>query len=223
MFDLNGLFSLGAVKMCLMKSLSILSLVASILFIFPSHELCAQNRVVRDLLQSIEGQWQVDENGNVTYERVIEAPEVPRAELFNRGLNYFTYNYTSGKSVIQTEDKELGRIIAKGLYDNVHVGVTIVTNVFDCYHIARVDVREGRARILLSLTDYEWTSSATNPPSMGMTEVSATFPVDASGGLKNQYGKAFYQSHKRALATLDAIEKALREGNTSSQFENDDW
>lgn len=206
-----------------MKLFHFLCLVASMALFTHINELNAQNRVVRDLLKSIEGQWQVDENGNVTYERVIEVPELSKPELFNRGLNYFTYGYTSGKSVIQTEDKELGRIVGKGMYDDVHIGVTLVANVFDCYHIARLDVREGRARILLSLTQYEWTSSATYPPTVGLTDVSSTFPVIFDGRLKNQYGKAFYKSHKRALATLDAIEKALREGNTSTQFENDDW
>lgn len=206
-----------------MKLLHSLCLMMSVATFSETNELAAQNRVVRDLLESIEGQWQVDDNGNVTYERVIELPELSKPELFNRGLNYFTYSYTSGKSVIQTEDKELGRIVGKGIYDNVHVGVTVVANVFDCYHIARLDVREGRARILLSLTQYEWTSSSTNPPTVGLTDVSSSFPVIPDGRLKNQYGKAFYKSHQRAMATLDAIEKALREGNTSTKFENDDW
>lgn len=205
--------------MKLIRLFNLLVLIAS----FSFNELEAQNRVVRELLETIEGQWQIDDNGNVTYERVIETPELSKAELFNRGLNYFAYNYTSGKSVIQTEDKELGRIVGKGLYDDVHVGVTLVANVFDCFHIARLDVREGRARILLSLTQYEWTSSATTPPTVGLTDVSLTFPVIPDGRLKNQYGKAFYHSHQRAVATLDAIEKALREGNTSTEFENDDW
>jgi len=36
-------------------------------------------------------------------------------------------------------------------------------------------------------------------------------------------GKAFYKSHKSALKTLEAIDKALKEGNTSIGIENDDW
>lgn len=206
-----------------MKLLHPVCLVIFVMAFFQANQVAAQNRVVRNLLESIEGQWQVDDNGNVTYERVVEVPGLSKAELYNRGLNYFTYSYTSGKSVIQTEDKELGRIVGKGLYDDVHIGVTLVANVFDCYHIARLDVREGRARILLSLTQYEWTSSATYPPTVGLTDVSSSFPVIPDGRLKNQYGKAFYKSHQRAMETLDAIEKVLREGNTSTQFENDDW
>jgi hypothetical protein len=36
-------------------------------------------------------------------------------------------------------------------------------------------------------------------------------------------GKAFYKSHKAANATIDAIEKSIKEGNTSKEIENDDW
>ena len=97
----------------------------------------------------------LDDNGNVTYTRIVEAHKFSKEEIYNRALNYFVYNYGSGKSVIQTQDKELGRIVGKGLYDDVHVGISIITTYVDCWHIARVDVKEGRARIIFTLTTYD--------------------------------------------------------------------
>ncbi len=35
--------------------------------------------------------------------------------------------------------------------------------------------------------------------------------------------KAFYKTHERALASLDAVEKAIKEGSTSKSIENSDW
>ena len=75
------------------------------------------------MLKEIEGQWSLDDNGNVTYQRIVEVPEMKKDDIYNRVLNYFIYNYGSGKSVIQTQDKEAGLIVGKGLYEEVHVGI----------------------------------------------------------------------------------------------------
>ena|SRR5690554_3320164 len=71
----------------------------------------------KEMLAEIEGKWELDDNENVTVVKVIEVPELKKDEIFNRALNYFTYNYVSGKSVIQTQDKENGLIVGKGMYD----------------------------------------------------------------------------------------------------------
>ena len=151
-------------------------------------------------------------------------PNLNKSEIYNRALNYFVYNYNSGKSVIQTQDKNLGRVVAKGFYDDVHIGVSILTTYIDCFHIIRVDAREGRARVVLSLTNYEKTLvGADSGPSLISTDVNSEFPINPKGYTKTVMGKAFHKSHKSALQTLEAIEKALKEGNTSIGIENDDW
>jgi hypothetical protein len=65
-----------------------------------------QNSEVSNMLKEIEGQWSLDDNNNVTYQRIVEVPDVNKDELFSRAQNYFIYNYGSGKSVIQTQDKK---------------------------------------------------------------------------------------------------------------------
>jgi hypothetical protein len=40
----------------------------------------------------------LDDNGNVTFFKIIEAPELTKDEIFNRALNYFIYNYISSNS-----------------------------------------------------------------------------------------------------------------------------
>ncbi len=99
----------------------------------------------KEMLAEIDGKWKLDDNGNVTIVKIVEAPDLKKDEIFNRALNYFTYNYVSGKSVIQTQDKENGLIVGKGIYDNVHIGMSIVTTYVDAWHILRVDVKDVRA------------------------------------------------------------------------------
>ena len=47
------------------------------------------------------------------------------------------------------------RIVGKGIYKNVHIGMSLVTTYVNCWHIVRVDVKDGRARIILTLTEYD--------------------------------------------------------------------
>jgi|TARA_B100000768_G_C11200284_1_gene341457 hypothetical protein len=203
-----------------MKRITVLSILILIAFVG-----FGQNAKTKKMLSEIEGQWNLDDNGNVTYTRVVEAPNLTKDEIYNRALNYFVYNYGSGNSVIQTQDKELGSVVGKGFYDDVHVGISLVTTYVDCWHIARVDAREGRARIILTLTEYEKEihGGSTPPVNHGKMKVELEFPINPKGFAKTVMGKAFYKSHKAANATIDAIEKSIKEGNTSKEIENDDW
>lgn len=119
------------------------------------YSLNVQAQSTKEMLAEIEGKWELDDNGNVTLLRIIEVPELKKDEIFTRVINYFKYNYGSGKSVIQTQDKEKGLIVGKGVYDNIHVGISLATTYVDIWHILRVYIKEGRVRVILSLTEYE--------------------------------------------------------------------
>ena len=185
----------------------------------------SQSRKTKKMLTEIEGKWNLDENGNVSYTRIIEVPEIKsKDEIYNRALNYFVYNYGSGKSVIQTQDKELGRIVGKGIYKNVHIGMSLITTYVNCWHIVRVDIKDGRARIILTLTEYDKRISGGNTPDvLSSFKVEQSFPINEKGNQKTVMGKAFYKSHLSAIATLDAIEKSIKDGNTSKALEKDKW
>lgn len=182
----------------------------------------AQSR--EEALKEMEGKYSIDDNGNVTYVRIIEVPQLSKAEVYNRALNYFTYNYNSGKSVIQTQDKENGVIVGKGLYNNVHMGISLITTFVSTDHILRIDIKEGKARAILTLTEYEKKIvGGSTPPAYSSTRVSDSYPINEKGGQKNVMAKAFYKSHLRAIASLDAVEKAIKEGSTSKAIEDSKW
>ncbi len=178
----------------------------------------------KEMLAEIEGKWQLDDNGNVTVVKVIEVPELKKDEIFNRSLNYFTYNYVSGKSVIQTQDRENGLIVGKGIYDNVHIGMSLIKTYVDAWHILRVDVKEGRARVIVTLAEYEKKIVGGNTsPSYFTMKVAQEYPINPKGGQKTVMTKAFYKAFKKANSTLDAVEKAIKGGSTSKAIENSGW
>lgn len=177
-----------------------------------------------EMMKEIEGQWKLDDNGNVTYSRIIEALDLKKDEIFSRAINYFTYAYGSGKSVIQTQDKEAGTIVGKGFYDNVHIGLSLVTTYVDAWHILRVDVKDGRARAIITLTDYDKRIvGGSTPPSNVSMRIAQEYPINPKGGQKTVMTKAFIKAHKKAIASLDAIEKSLKEGTTSKALEAEKW
>ena len=197
--------------------------IALLCFIIPLFTF-SQSKKVKNLLKEIENEWKIDDNGNLTYVRVVEVPNLTKDKIYSNVQDYFIYNYGSGKSVIQTDDKELGKIVGKGLWKEVHIGVSIITTYTDCWHIVRVDVQEGRARIIVTLTDYEQTMVGGNgPPTYAQYKVNKSFPCNPKGGMKTVMGKAFYKSHNLAISTINSIETSIKEGNTSDSIENDKW
>ena len=183
-----------------------------------------QAQSAKEMLAAIEGKWQLDDNENVTVFKVVEIPELTKDEIFNRVLNYFTYNYGNGKSVIQTQDKENGLIVGKGVYDNVHIGMSLITTYVDAWHILREDIKEGRARIIVSLTEYDKKIvGGDSPPAYSTMKVAQQYPIYEKGSQKTVMTKAFYKAFMKANASLDAVEKAMKEGNTSKAIENSGW
>jgi hypothetical protein len=195
-----------------------------LLFIFNLICILSYAQSAKEMLKEIDGKWELDDNGNITFSRVIEAPNLSKGEIFNRVQSYFTYNYGSGKSVIQTQDKDAGLIVGKGIYDKVHVGMNLIVTVVDAWHILRVDVKDGKARAILTLTEYEKEISGSKiQTSYSTVKIADSYPINDKGTQKTVMSKAFYKTYKRAFATLDNLEKAIKEGNTSKSLEASDW
>lgn len=170
-----------------------------------------------EMLAELNGQYNQDENGNVTITKVIDLPGLKKDEIYVRALSYFTYNYTSGKSVIQVQEKENGLIIGKGLYENVHVGVGLIVTEVSAWHVIRIDVKDEKIRIIVTLTQYDKKiSGGSTPPSYSTTNIKDEFPINPKGYQETVMTKAFYKSTKKVFATIDAIEKSIKNGNTNS-------
>ncbi len=175
-----------------------------------------QSNKVKQMLKSISGEYEFDNNGNVTYTEIVDLPGLDKDEIYNRAHNYFVYNYNSGKDVIQIDDKESGQLVGKGIFPNVHTGGFPVLE-FDVYHILRIDVKDEKARVILSLTEYQ-TKSSEYTINEG---IASNYPFSNITIQKSAFGKAFYYAHKKAQNFLEKIQSKLIEGNIV--VGDDDW
>ncbi|MEG0848408.1 MAG: DUF4468 domain-containing protein [Flavobacterium sp.] len=177
----------------------------------------------KEMLAEMDGKYNVDDNNNVTITKIIEIDGLKKEEIYPRVLAYFTYNYGNGESVIQVQEKENGLIIGKGIYDNVHVGYSIVTTEIDLWHVIRVDIKDNKVRVFITLTEYKTkTMGGNTPPSYGTLKVADSYPINPKGWQSTIYTKALYKSTKMAYKSIESIEKSIKEGNTNSA-ENAGW
>lgn len=178
----------------------------------------------KQMLAEIDGHWELDDNNNVTVVRIIEAPKFSKDEIFNRALNFFTYNYNNGKDIIQTQDKESGLVVGKGVFPNIHKGVSFEITYVNTWHVLRVDAKDGRARAIITLTDYDKiVDPSSSSPSFYTVKIADTYPINPKGSQKTVMTKAFYKSYHMAFDTLDVLEKTIKDGSTFKEIENEDW
>ncbi|WP_422860115.1 DUF4468 domain-containing protein [Flagellimonas sp. S174] len=186
----------------------------------------AQTKKTRKMLSEIKEQWTLDDSGNVTYQKILELPKLQKDIIYLRALNYFSYDFEN-EPLSLTEDKELGMLLAKGFFERVHsTGVFLDYTHIHCLHLIRIDVKDEKARILLTLSSYEIESGDVGEddlPVVTSSKVNQEFPINPSGRNKTMMGKAFYKSHMRAISLLDKISNAMENGNTSPSLENSDW
>ena len=172
----------------------------------------AQSAYTEKLLSEIQGKYTLNETGELVYTETVEADSVKKEDLFIRALAYFTKAYGSANAVIQVQDKEAGVIIGKGKYANVYTGhPAMMTITNDAWHILRVDVKDGKYRITLTLTTYDSITYDGNGRYSGTHEVqiSSQYPINPSGKSKTVFGKTFYYLHERATSTMDAVKAGM--------------
>jgi hypothetical protein len=170
-----------------------------------------------------KGQWQIDENENVTWQKVIDCPDLNKTELYSRTLDYFLHNYTDVNSVIQERDKANGVNIGKGVYRKVNsLNGDLENKTVDTWHLLKVQVKDGRAKITLSLTQYEETVRGRELADVHyLYPVTKQFPFNTTGYQKDLYEQAFNNSQLKALETIASVVKALKA--ESSQNKSDTW
>lgn len=161
--------------------------------------------------EKIEGRWQVDDNEYVTYQKIVDCPGLSKEELYNRALNYFSAEFSGNSSVIQERDTFNGIIIAKGAFKKVRILNSILRNSsVDTLYLLKTEVRDGRARITISLTQYDESVRGNEPPDIHyLYFVSKQYPFNTTNYHKDLYGEAYRVSQSKALEMISSVEKAL--------------
>jgi hypothetical protein len=173
--------------------------------------------------EEIKGQWQLDEKEYVTYQKVVDCPEINKTELYKRAMDYFVDNYSDVNSVIQERDVVNGTIIGKGVFKKIQVHNSVLKNSFvDTWHILKVEVKDNRAKITLSLTQYDESVRGSEQPDIHyLYPISKQYPFNPACYQKDLYEQAFNKSQLKAVETIASVERALLA--KSSQNKNDTW
>jgi hypothetical protein len=173
------------------------------------------------MVENINGQWQLDENGYITYQKVVDYLNLSQSELYNRALDYFVYNFSNVDSFIQNRDIVNGIITGKGIFKKVHVLNDVLQSVIiETLHTLKIEVKDSKARITLSLTQYdEIVRGGELPGNHYLYAISSQYPFNPNGYRKDVYEPAFSKSHLKALETLAAVERALKGDSTQKKDE----
>ena len=108
-----------------------------------------------ELADKLMTEYPLDQNQQISFTTVIDAPNKTKDELFTILNNWFVASFNSGKSVIQMTDKEQGVIIAKGYLSGVgnRTGFSKSVTVGE-YIIIRLDIKDEKIRLISSIQEY---------------------------------------------------------------------
>jgi hypothetical protein len=175
------------------------------------------------MAEEIKGLWQIDENGYITMQKVVDCPKTDKTELYKKAMDYFVDKYSDVNSVIQERDVVNGIITGKGVFRKVQVHNSVLRNsVVDTWQILKVEVKDGRAKITLSLTQYDESVRGSEPPDIHyLYPITKQYPFNTAGYEKDLYEQAFNISLQKAVEAIASVEKALLEEST--QKKNDNW
>ncbi len=178
----------------------------------------SQSEYTDQLLSQIQNQYEIDGQGNLTHIEIVEVDStLSKEDLYIRALSYFAYTYGSSQSVIQVQDKERGLIIGKGLYDNVYTGYPFMGTIKNkAWHILTIDIRDGKYKITMTLTNYDSDYYDGNGRFVSTSNllISTQYPIDPNGKSKTVFGKTFYHLHIRSEESIERLKNAMREGIT---------
>jgi len=182
-----------------------------------------QNKEQKELIDKWKesGYFKID-GDNIVVSKVIDGINGTKDDIYIKVKNYFSRAYNNANSVLQTDDKQAGTVIGKGLYDLMTCTYMITaTHNYKAYHIMRVDIKDGKVRVICSVSDIDVDQK-------GAHNYFASYPIlnYAPIGDKRLYDKgkqteAFIKLVYRMNNSIDALEKSIKEG--SLKVENEDW
>jgi len=181
--------------------------------------------------ENIASQVPLDKNNALTYTQVVEAPGKTKEQLYVLINYWYTSTFTSGKEVIQLNDKEAGVIIGKGFVEGIatHSGGTNSYKVNLC-PIIKTDIKEGKIRITYTVPYYDVDKLAGGGilgVGKNATHVEENwvldkcFPFAKKDSHKKTSSKALVMAHAYSNVIMDKIEEAVKSGMVGN--ESEDW
>ena len=154
------------------------------------------------------------DGSDVVFTKVFENIPGTKDEIYSKVISYFATAYKSANNVIQQQDKDAGVVIGKGIFPDIYqekVFLSIAS--WDCRHTIRIDIKDGRVRVVISADQYVFDVQNLN--------IIGLYPLNQNQKYnKKTYAKVFMGLCQTVNTTFDSIEKALKNESTTT---NNDW
>lgn len=177
-------------------------------------------------LAEIEGQYKI-ENGCIQVQKVIQMDSMSVTEIYDIIREFITRTYNDANSVVQVDEREAGRIIAKG-YSEFYIKEKFMGSAvpYHCYHIFKGEARKGRVRVTLTTNEVEYHVAATQYSAARDEKMSlmTCYPADLDNTASNYYsGYIFYYSAKSLTDLLKELEAFIEKAKVEGVSSENDW
>ena len=99
--------------------------------------------------------YEVDGAGNVVVSRIVEGLSLSKEDIYLTGKKYIEESYKETKYKILYDSEENGTVVGEGEYYEFHNGNYYLNAYFVSAKFSlRVDAKDGRARLSISLNNY---------------------------------------------------------------------
>lgn len=157
-------------------------------------------------------------NNTVSYYKVLNSKNnLSKEGLYKIFENYFTYAYGSGKAVIENKNPQDCSIVAKGIYADIHnyfSGWGSIEN-YDVKHIVNIQCREGRARVTITIGDYN--IHVKNNKSFRSSDFTRNIAAYEPFGREKdkEMTECLMKLERLIILQIGEMQKAIDEGNTA--------
>lgn len=152
-----------------MKKIFILiSLVVAFVFSNAQNvqELQTELSSMKTKIKNLPYAYEVDDT-SLKYQEIFEFGfDLPKDKLYSIIKNYIVSHYGDANKVIQTDDRENGKILVKGLFADMKCGCESIfyggsAMKYTATHIMQIDIKDYRIRLTLTITQVKQESGGT--------------------------------------------------------------
>lgn len=175
---------------------------------------------VEQSIRELSDVWKVDKDG-VSFVIIVDSLAISPDEVINYSKEYLVEAYRPSKYKIENLNTEKLFVIGTGEFNNFESYAAFPNQyTFNCEHRLRVDAKEGKARICLSMTEYDVLRINGNKNERTKVKVKDVSPVNPNSDSSKMYNKIFLSVAKLAISTLYDIREKLQSKTSNEVI---DW
>lgn len=172
-----------------------------------TEEILAEFEEMKKNFSESENEW--------VFTRIISVDSISKDDLYTKCLELLAEFYKDSKDVIQNKDKEAGVIVGKGLFISDYRNINWATIArSQCYHIMKINVKDGRCRISITINSIMLDQGSDLRNSTGGTEHSLKEFYPYWEKCKPKHRRHSFDNLKfvydEALAALNYFESKLK-------------